>query len=155
MFFFLSAIYSDPQAMRLAPSPLAGVAIAPPRKTTVSELVRRELTPEEAAAAEARYLADLEAWEATVAAMDVKIVDLGNACWTHKHFSDDIQTRQYRAPEVIITSPYDTSADIWSLGCMVFELLTGGACPSACGACHLPEPTSPVPLSSLLVRPPL
>jgi hypothetical protein len=53
------------------------------------------------------------------------IVDLGNACWTHKHFSEDIQTRQYRAPEVILGSAYDTSADMWSLGCMVFELLTG------------------------------
>jgi serine/threonine protein kinase len=53
------------------------------------------------------------------------IVDLGNACWTHKHFSEDIQTRQYRAPEVILGSTYDTSADTWSLGCMVFELLTG------------------------------
>ena len=32
------------------------------------------------------------------------IVDLGNACWTHRHFSEDIQTRQYRAPEVLIGS---------------------------------------------------
>lgn len=55
----------------------------------------------------------------------IKIVDLGNACWTHKHFTDDIQTRQYRAPEVIIASEYDTSADIWSLACIIFELLTG------------------------------
>ena len=53
------------------------------------------------------------------------IVDLGNACWTHRHFSEDIQTRQYRAPEVLVGSKYDTSADIWSLGCMTFELLTG------------------------------
>lgn len=57
--------------------------------------------------------------------MSSKVVDLGNACWTHKHFSEEIQTRQYRSPEVIIGSGYDTSADIWSLGCMVFELLTG------------------------------
>jgi serine/threonine protein kinase len=56
---------------------------------------------------------------------DVKIVDLGNACWTYKHFTDDIQTRQYRSPEVILGSKYDTSADIWSLACIVFELLTG------------------------------
>jgi hypothetical protein len=55
----------------------------------------------------------------------VKIVDLGNACWTHKHFTEDIQTRQYRAPEVIIGAGYDTSADMWSLACIVFELLTG------------------------------
>ena len=28
------------------------------------------------------------------------IVDFGNACWVDKHFTDDIQTRQYRSPEV-------------------------------------------------------
>jgi hypothetical protein len=32
----------------------------------------------------------------------VKIVDLGNACWFHHHFSTEIQTRQYRSPEVIL-----------------------------------------------------
>lgn len=53
------------------------------------------------------------------------VVDLGNACWTHRHFSEDIQTRQYRAPEVLLGHKYDTSADMWSLGCIVFELLTG------------------------------
>jgi len=53
------------------------------------------------------------------------VVDLGNACWTHRHFSEDIQTRQYRAPEVLIGTKYDTSADMWSLGCITFELLTG------------------------------
>ena len=31
----------------------------------------------------------------------VKIVDMGNACWFHHHFSTEIQTRQYRSPEVI------------------------------------------------------
>jgi serine/threonine protein kinase len=50
---------------------------------------------------------------------------LGNACWIDKHFTNDIQTRQYRSPEVILEAPYDTSTDIWSLGCIVFELLTG------------------------------
>jgi len=29
-----------------------------------------------------------------------KVVDLGNACYTYKHFTEDIQTRQYRSPEV-------------------------------------------------------
>ena len=53
------------------------------------------------------------------------VVDLGNACWKHRHFSEDIQTRQYRAPEVLIGTKYDTSADMWSLGCITFELLTG------------------------------
>ncbi|KAH8400826.1 hypothetical protein KR009_001206 [Drosophila setifemur] len=57
--------------------------------------------------------------------VQVKIADLGNACWVDRHFSDDIQTRQYRSLEVILGSGYDTSADIWSTACMVFELATG------------------------------
>lgn len=55
----------------------------------------------------------------------VKIVDFGNACWTSNHFTNDIQTRQYRAPEVIMGWGYDTKADIWSFACLVFELITG------------------------------
>ena len=55
----------------------------------------------------------------------VKIADLGNACWIDRHFTDDIQTRQYRSPEAIIGFPYDTSVDIWSFACIVFELATG------------------------------
>ncbi|XP_065314012.1 SRSF protein kinase 3-like isoform X2 [Gordionus sp. m RMFG-2023] len=55
----------------------------------------------------------------------VKIADLGNACWVHKHFTEDIQTRQYRSLEVLLGSSYDSSADIWSTACMAFELATG------------------------------
>jgi serine/threonine-protein kinase SRPK3 len=55
----------------------------------------------------------------------LRIVDLGNGCWTHHHFSTEIQTRQYRSPETIIGVPYGTSADIWSCACMIFELITG------------------------------
>eukprot|EP00253_Pinus_taeda_P026625 PITA_26625 len=54
-----------------------------------------------------------------------KIVDFGNSCWTHKQYSDIIQTRQYRAPEVILGAGYSTPADMWSFACMVFELATG------------------------------
>ncbi|KAJ7121341.1 kinase-like domain-containing protein [Mycena crocata] len=56
----------------------------------------------------------------------VKIADLGNATWTHHHFTDDIQTRQYRSPEVIVGAKWGTSADIWSVACVIFELITGG-----------------------------
>ncbi|NXL67519.1 SRPK1 kinase, partial [Chordeiles acutipennis] len=57
--------------------------------------------------------------------LKVKIADLGNACWVHKHFTEDIQTRQYRSLEVLIGSGYNTPADIWSTACMAFELATG------------------------------
>ncbi|GKV49976.1 hypothetical protein SLEP1_g56695 [Rubroshorea leprosula] len=54
-----------------------------------------------------------------------KLVDFGNACWTYKQFTSDIQTRQYRCPEVVLGSKYSTSADLWSLACICFELATG------------------------------
>nr|XP_020448717.1 SRSF protein kinase 1-like isoform X2 [Monopterus albus] len=57
--------------------------------------------------------------------LQVKIADLGNACWVHKHFTDDIQTRQYRSLEVLLGAGYSTPADIWSTACMAFELATG------------------------------
>lgn len=49
----------------------------------------------------------------------IKIADLGNACWVNHHFTEDIQTRQYRSPEVILGAKWDAGADIWSLACMV------------------------------------
>lgn len=55
----------------------------------------------------------------------VKIADLGNACWVDHHFTNDIQTRQYRCPEVIIGAKWGQTADIWSAAAMFFELLTG------------------------------
>lgn len=54
-----------------------------------------------------------------------KIVDFGNACWADKQFTDFIQTRQYRAPEIILGAGYSFSVDMWSFACIVFELATG------------------------------
>ncbi|ODV69442.1 kinase-like protein [Hyphopichia burtonii NRRL Y-1933] len=57
--------------------------------------------------------------------ISVKIADLGNACWTHHHFTDEIQTRQYRSPEVLLGYHWGASTDLWSFACLIFELLTG------------------------------
>lgn len=51
--------------------------------------------------------------------ISVKIADLGNACWVGHHFTNDIQTRQYRSPEVILGAKWGASTDIWSMACMV------------------------------------
>ncbi|KAG8742987.1 serine/threonine protein kinase, CMGC group [Ceratobasidium sp. 414] len=56
--------------------------------------------------------------------IEVKIGDLGNASYCWKHFTENIQTRQYRCPEVILGSEWDATADMWSVGCIFFELLT-------------------------------
>ena len=57
--------------------------------------------------------------------IEVKICDVGNACWFNHHFSTIIQTRQYRSPEVLLGINYNESSDIWPLACMIFELATG------------------------------
>ena len=49
----------------------------------------------------------------------VKIADLGNACWVDHHFTNDIQTRQYRCPEIILGTRWNESVDIWSAACLV------------------------------------
>ena len=36
-----------------------------------------------------------------------------------------MQTRYYRAPEIILNNKYDEKIDVWSIGCIAFELVTG------------------------------
>lgn len=56
----------------------------------------------------------------------VKVADLGNATPISRHYTEDIQTRQYRSPEILLgRSDWGPTADIWSLACVLFELLTG------------------------------
>ncbi|KAH8732434.1 serine/threonine-protein kinase SRPK2 [Phaeosphaeriaceae sp. PMI808] len=69
---------------------------------------------------------DLEqAADAAFETISVKIADLGNACWVGHHFTNDIQTRQYRSPEVILGGKWGASTDVWSMAAMTFELITG------------------------------
>ncbi|KAI0080057.1 kinase-like protein [Panus rudis PR-1116 ss-1] len=57
--------------------------------------------------------------------ISIKIADLGNATPSKKHYTEDIQTRQYRSPEAILgRTDWGCTADIWSVACVVFELLT-------------------------------
>ncbi|XP_055078933.1 SRSF protein kinase 3 [Periophthalmus magnuspinnatus] len=73
--------------------------------------------------------------------IEVKIADLGSSCWVYKHFCEEIQTRQYRSLEVLVGLDYGPPADIWSVACMTFELLTGDSLfePRAADSCSLEE----------------
>ena len=56
---------------------------------------------------------------------EIKITDFGSICYDGEEFEDDFGTRYYRAPEIILGHKYDKSCDIWSLACVIYELLTG------------------------------
>ena len=59
--------------------------------------------------------------------MEIKIADMGFA----KKLENDqlaqtsLGTPLNMAPEVLFHKKYDTKADVWSLGCVFYEMLTG------------------------------
>ncbi|CAH8673183.1 unnamed protein product [Schistosoma rodhaini] len=55
----------------------------------------------------------------------IKLIDFGSATFDEDHHSTTIQTRHYRAPEVVMELGWDRSADVWSIGCILYELVTG------------------------------
>lgn len=56
---------------------------------------------------------------------EVKVIDFGSSCFVDDHLSSYVQSRSYRAPEVMLGLPYDQKIDLWSLGCIIAELWTG------------------------------
>ena len=60
----------------------------------------------------------------SLTACQVKVIDYGNAYLHHDQRCSYVQSRAYRAPEVVLGHPYSPKVDLWSLGCILMELLT-------------------------------
>ncbi|XP_046655366.1 serine/threonine-protein kinase Doa-like isoform X2 [Daphnia pulicaria] len=56
---------------------------------------------------------------------DVRLIDFGSATFDHEHHSTIVSTRHYRAPEVILELGWAQPCDVWSVGCILFELYLG------------------------------
>jgi len=56
---------------------------------------------------------------------DIRLIDFGSATFDHEHHSTIVSTRHYRAPEVILELGWSQPCDVWSIGCIMFELYTG------------------------------
>ena len=54
-----------------------------------------------------------------------KIIDYGSTCFNTDRCETYIQSRTYRAPEVILGIKYNNTIDMWSIGCILYELWTG------------------------------
>ena len=55
----------------------------------------------------------------------IKIIDFGTSHLTNVKCKYHIGTYEYNAPEMILGYPYNSSSDIWSIGCIYYEILTG------------------------------
>ena len=61
--------------------------------------------------------------------MSIKIIDFGLARYIglidNQLSSICVTTRWYRAPEILAEKSFGAAADIWSLGCIYYEMITG------------------------------
>ncbi|TPP44453.1 Protein kinase domain family protein [Leishmania donovani] len=55
----------------------------------------------------------------------LKLIDFGSACEESRPLFTYIQSRYYRAPEIVLGIPYTTAIDMWSFGCVLCELANG------------------------------
>ena len=55
----------------------------------------------------------------------IKVIDFGSSCFFDERIYTYIQSRFYRAPEIILGIPYTAAIDMWSFGCILVELFTG------------------------------
>lgn len=55
----------------------------------------------------------------------VKVIDFGSSCFSSQKVYSYIQSRFYRAPEIVLEIPYTPAIDMWSFGCILVELYTG------------------------------
>jgi dual specificity protein kinase YAK1 len=55
----------------------------------------------------------------------IKLIDFGIARRTEEPWHDYIQSRYYRAPEVVLRLPHGFAVDTWSVGCVLIEIFIG------------------------------
>ncbi|KAI9231272.1 MAG: kinase-like domain-containing protein, partial [Podila humilis] len=58
---------------------------------------------------------------------EIRLIDFGSATFQDEHHSTVVSTRHYRAPEIILGMGWSYPCDIWSVGCILVEFLTGEA----------------------------
>lgn len=55
---------------------------------------------------------------------DIKVIDFGSSVFINDTGYSYLQTRPYRAPELIFGCDFNFVADMWSLGCVIYEMVT-------------------------------
>ncbi|KAF7731770.1 dual specificity protein kinase kns1 [Apophysomyces ossiformis] len=84
------------------------------------KLIHTDLKPE-------NILLSLRNLETVLESTDIRLIDFGSATFEQDYHSSVVSTRHYRAPEIILGVGWSYPCDIWSIGCILVEFLTGDA----------------------------
>lgn len=55
----------------------------------------------------------------------IQIIDFGSAIFNDEYHSSIVSTRHYRAPEIVLGIGWSFPCDMWSVGCILVELIIG------------------------------
>lgn len=58
----------------------------------------------------------------------IKVIDFNLSCFQQTHTSHPPGSLWYTAPEILQIKPYGCRADLWSIGCIMFELIVDRPC---------------------------
>jgi serine/threonine-protein kinase ULK2 len=90
-------------------------------------IIHRDIKPENIMLHNNSDFLMLHSTNQSVQTIQFKIGDFGSARYLNeKSVSNtvNIGTPLYSAPEVLMGLPYDSKADVWSIGCIAYELFT-------------------------------
>ncbi|GAA6031783.1 hypothetical protein JCM8097_001988 [Rhodosporidiobolus ruineniae] len=57
----------------------------------------------------------------------IQLIDFGSATFENDYHATVVSTRHYRAPEIILGMGWSYACDMWSIGCILVEFITGEA----------------------------
>ncbi|TKA58502.1 hypothetical protein B0A53_00242 [Rhodotorula sp. CCFEE 5036] len=57
----------------------------------------------------------------------IQLIDFGSATFEKEYHAQVVSTRHYRAPEIILCTGWSYPCDMWSIGCILVEFVTGEA----------------------------
>lgn len=55
----------------------------------------------------------------------IQVIDFGSAIFEDEYHSSIVSTRHYRAPEIVLGVGWSFPCDVWSIGCILVELVIG------------------------------